>query len=72
MLRGTIFGIMLTIGGAYLLDSMSSPDVGQIVNWNVAAARASQIGAFAKDQVSRLIDRAHAAGPAPVETRGNY
>lgn len=66
MLRGTVFGIMLTIGGVYLVDSMAPPE-SQIVNWNVASVRAGQIMTIARDKVLRLVDEARASFSSPSE-----
>lgn len=65
MLRGTVFGIALTIGGAYMLDSMATPEMGQMVNWDVASARAGQIFTIARDKVGRMIDEAKASFQSP-------
>lgn len=67
MLRGTVFGVMLTVGAAYMMDSMASPESGQLVNWNVAGARAEQVVTGARDKVMQIIGEARASIFSPSQ-----
>jgi hypothetical protein len=47
---GLIVGCLLTIGGAYVVDTMSSPAAGgKMVNWDVVAKNLDNVTALAKE-----------------------
>ena len=47
---GLIVGCALTVGGAYVADSMSSAAAGgKMVNWDVVAKHLGDISALARD-----------------------
>ena len=48
---GLIIGALLTIGGAYVADSMSSLDAGKrpMVNWDVVAKNLDSVTALARE-----------------------
>jgi hypothetical protein len=47
---GIIIGCLLTVGGAYVVDTMSSPAAGgKMVNWEVVAKNLDSFTALAKE-----------------------
>jgi hypothetical protein len=47
---GLILGCLLTVGGAYVVDTMSSPAAGgKMVNWDVVAKNLDSVTALAKE-----------------------
>jgi len=46
---GLIIGCAVTVGGAYIADSMASPDVGKMVNWDVVAKNIDTVTTLAKE-----------------------
>jgi hypothetical protein len=48
---GVIIGCALTVGGAYIVDAMSSPppDGGKMVNWDVVAKNLDTVTALARE-----------------------
>jgi hypothetical protein len=46
---GLIVGGALTVGGAYIADSMASPAVGKMVNWDVVAKNLDSVTTLAKE-----------------------
>jgi hypothetical protein len=47
---GLIVGCAITIGGAYVVDAMSSPAPGaKMVNWDVVAKNLDSVTALAKE-----------------------
>jgi len=48
LLFGLILGIAITIGGAYLIDSMAGAG-GRMVNWDVVAKNIDSVVAIARD-----------------------
>ncbi len=47
---GIIIGCLLTVGGAYVVDTMSSPAAGgKMVNWDVVAKNLDSVTALAKE-----------------------
>jgi hypothetical protein len=47
---GIIIGCLLTVGGAYVVDTMSSPAAGsKMVNWDVVAKNLDSFTALAKE-----------------------
>jgi hypothetical protein len=47
---GLILGCLLTVGGAYVADTMSSPAAGgKMVNWDVVAKNLDSVTALAKE-----------------------
>jgi hypothetical protein len=47
---GLIVGCALTVGGAYVVDTMSSPAAGgKMVNWDVVAKNLDSVTALAKE-----------------------
>ncbi len=47
---GIIIGCLLTVGGAYVVDTMSSPAAGgKMVNWEVVAKNLDSVTALAKE-----------------------
>ena len=52
---GLILGCVITVGGAYLLDNMSSgPGVRPMVNWDVVAQNIDGVVAFARDSWKKI------------------
>ena len=50
LILGIIIGCALTVGGAYLVDSMSSPAAGgKMVNWDVVTKRVDAVTALARE-----------------------
>jgi len=50
LILGIIIGCALTIGGAYLVDSMSSPTAGgKMVNWDVVAKNLDTVTTMARE-----------------------
>jgi hypothetical protein len=50
LLLGIIIGIALTVGGAYITDTMSSPAPGaKMVNWDVVAKNLDSVTTFARE-----------------------
>jgi hypothetical protein len=46
---------VITVGGAYLLDNMSSgPGVRPMVNWDVVAQNIDGVAAFARDSWKKI------------------
>ena len=56
MLLGIIIGGLLTIGGAYVADSVSSKDPAAkpMVNWEVVGKNAEAVAAFARETWKKL------------------
>jgi hypothetical protein len=47
---GIIIGIALTVGGAYITDTMSPPAAGsKMVNWDVVAKNLDSVTALARE-----------------------
>ena len=47
---GIIIGCLLTVGSAYVVDTMSSPAAGgKMVNWEVVAKNLDSVTALAKE-----------------------
>jgi hypothetical protein len=62
---GLIFGVLITIGAAYLHDSWTSgpsPDTedGRMVNWNVVHRNVHDLGANISAEWKRLSERIQA------------
>ena len=52
---GLILGCVITVGGAYLLDNMSSgPGVRPMVNWDVVAQNIDGVVAYARDSWKKI------------------
>jgi hypothetical protein len=50
LLFGIIIGIALTVGGAYIVDTMSSPAAGaKMVNWDVVAKNLDTVTTLARE-----------------------
>jgi hypothetical protein len=50
LILGIIIGCALTIGGAYIVDSMSSPAAGgKMVNWDVVAKNLDTVTTMARE-----------------------
>jgi len=50
VISGIIIGCLLTVGGAYVVDTMSSPAAGgKMVNWDVVAKNLDSVTALAKE-----------------------
>lgn len=54
---GLIIGILLTVGGAYVADSMSSRAVDSkpMVNWDVVAKNLDSVTTMAREGWKRLV-----------------
>jgi hypothetical protein len=53
---GLIVGCALTVGGAYVVDAMSSPTAGAkpMVNWDVVAKNLGNVTALAREGWKRI------------------
>jgi hypothetical protein len=52
---GLILGIALTVGGAYVVDNMSSgPGARPLVNWDVVAKSLDGVVALARDSWKKI------------------
>jgi hypothetical protein len=53
---GLIVGCALTVGGAYLADTMTPPTAGAkpMVNWDVVAKNLGSVSAFARESWRKL------------------
>jgi len=50
LILGIIVGIALTVGGAYVTDTMSPPDAGtKMVNWDVVAKNLNTVTSLARE-----------------------
>jgi len=50
LLFGIIIGIALTVGGAYITDTMSAPAAGtKMVNWDVVAKNLDTVTTLARE-----------------------
>jgi hypothetical protein len=55
LLLGIIIGIALTVGGAYITDTMSSPAAGaKMVNWDVVAKNLDSVTTFARESWKKI------------------
>jgi hypothetical protein len=56
LILGIILGAALTIGGAYISDSMngSSPSARPMVNWDVVSKNVDVISEFVRDSWKKL------------------
>jgi hypothetical protein len=54
---GLIIGALLTIGGAYVADSMSSSDAAKrpMVNWDVVAKNLDSVTALAREGWKKIV-----------------
>ena len=54
---GIIIGIALTIGGAYVTDSITgnSPTARPMVNWDVVGQHVDNLTAFARDSWKKIM-----------------
>jgi hypothetical protein len=48
LIFGIIIGCLLTVGGAYVIDTVSPVGAKQMVNWDVAATNFDSVTAFAR------------------------
>jgi hypothetical protein len=49
LIFGIIIGFLLTVGGAYVIDTMSPAGAKKMVNWDVVATRVGRVTAFAHE-----------------------
>jgi hypothetical protein len=54
---GLVVGALLTVGGAYVVDSMSSPAAGArpMVNWDVVAKNLDSMTALAREGWRKIV-----------------
>ena len=55
LFSGIILGFVLTVGGVYLVDHMSSPEAARpMVNWDVVAKNVDGLTTMARDGWRRI------------------
>ncbi len=47
---GIVIGSLLTVGGAYVIDTKSPAEAKQMVNWDVVATNLDRLAAFARER----------------------
>ncbi len=55
LIFGIILGCLLTVGGAYVIDTVA-PAKAKMVNWDVAAAKLDSVTAFARERWKKFTD----------------
>ncbi len=53
---GIVIGSLLTVGGAYVIDTRSPAEAKQMVNWDVVASNLDRLAAFARERWKKITD----------------
>jgi hypothetical protein len=54
LIFGIILGFALTVGGAYVADSMAAPGAEPMVNWKVVGQNVESLTTWAKESWKRI------------------
>jgi hypothetical protein len=55
LIFGMILGCLLTVGGAYVIDTVS-PANAKMVNWDVAATKLDSVTAFTRERWKKITE----------------